>query len=93
MEVLAEMNLGGSVELLKKMAATDAGSRVRRAAIRSLGTLNDPDQAGFFRRRFADDDSFQVQAEALRAMGRTGDRRAAEWAMEEIANRGKQDEG
>jgi len=55
-------------------AATDANSQVRRAAIRILGGMADPTLVPFFRSRFEADDSYQVQAEALRAIGRSGDR-------------------
>ena len=72
-EVLAELDLRGSVGLLR-VAAMDTDSRVRRAAIRSLGNVDGPGQVAFFQERFAADDSYQVQAEALRAIGRTGDR-------------------
>jgi len=55
-------------------AARDENSRVRRTAIRLLGERSDPALSAFFRDRFAEDDSYQVQAEALRAIGRIGDR-------------------
>jgi HEAT repeat protein len=41
--------------------------------IRILGELGDSTLTPFFRTRFELDDSYQVQAEALRAIGRTGD--------------------
>jgi aminopeptidase N len=86
-------------------AVTDANSQVRRAAIRILGGMDDQAMVPLFRSRFEADDSYQVQAEALRAIGRTGDRsqlgflrqasetpsyrdvirRAAMWAIEELA--------
>jgi aminopeptidase N len=55
-------------------AVTDANSQVRRAAIRILGGMDDQAMVPLFRSRFEADDSYQVQAEALRAIGRTGDR-------------------
>ncbi len=66
---------GGSqtVELFTA-AAHDEDSRVRRAAIRLLGERSDPALSAFFRDRFTKDDSYQVQAESLRAIGRSGDR-------------------
>jgi aminopeptidase N len=62
-----------SVEVLRA-AATDANSQVRRAAVRSLGEMEDAGLARFFRDTFASDSSYQVQAEALMAIGRIGDR-------------------
>jgi len=62
-----------SVELVTA-AARDENSRVRTAAIRLLGERSDPALSAFFRDRFTNDDSYQVQAEALRAIGRSGDR-------------------
>ncbi len=55
-------------------AVNDADSRVRRAAIRILGGMDDRALVPLFRTRFEVDDSYQVQAEALRAIGRAGDR-------------------
>ncbi|MFG1691562.1 HEAT repeat domain-containing protein, partial [Gemmatimonadota bacterium] len=64
---------------------------VRRAAIRSLGNLGDPDQVQFLRDRFTADDSYQVQAEALRAIGRVGDRRQLPFLREASQMRSHQD--
>lgn len=57
-----------------KTAALDVDSRVRRAAVRLLGSLADPGLVPFFKDRFDLDDSYLVQAEALRAVGQSGDR-------------------
>lgn len=59
---------------LFRQGAVDADSRVRRAAIRLLGSLGDPVWNPFFQERFRRDDSYLVQAEALTAIGRSGDR-------------------
>ncbi|MGD2218182.1 MAG: HEAT repeat domain-containing protein, partial [Gemmatimonadales bacterium] len=72
LETIAAVDLQESIELFRA-ATTDVSSRVRRTAIRILGELDDPAFVPFFHERFADDDSYQVQAEALRAIGRTGD--------------------
>jgi aminopeptidase N len=56
-------------------AALDVNSRVRRASIQALGEKDDPDLLPLFQDRFRQDDSYLVQAEALRAIGRSGDRR------------------
>jgi len=104
LETIAASDGPAAIELFQT-GATDANSQVRRAAIRILGGMDDPSLVPFFRARFVDDDSYQVQAEALRAIGRTGDlsqleflrqasamqshrdviRRAATWAIEELA--------
>jgi aminopeptidase N len=72
LEVLADTDGPQSVGLFQS-AAADGNSQVRRAAIRILGEMEDPTLTAFFRDRFEADDSYQVQAEALRAIGRTGD--------------------
>ncbi len=51
--------------------AVDPKSDVRAAALRRLGA---PADAAFLAERFRLDDSYRAQAEALRALGRTGDR-------------------
>jgi aminopeptidase N len=78
-ETLASTRGPGAAPELRA-AAADERSEVRRAAIRSLGSLGRLDTRGdttlvpFFRDVFASDSSYQVQAEALRAIGRVGDR-------------------
>jgi aminopeptidase N len=72
-ETAVAVDPDGSRALLRT-AATDARSQVRRAAVRLLGQSGDPALIGFFRDRFAQDDSYQVQAEALRAIGRSAGR-------------------
>jgi aminopeptidase N len=55
-------------------AALDVNSNVRRTAIRLLGAMGDPALNPFFQERFRQDDSYRVQAEALTAIGQSGDR-------------------
>jgi aminopeptidase N len=55
-----------------RAATSDERSEVRRAAIRALGGAEDATLVPFFRERFLSDNSYQVQAEALRAIGRSG---------------------
>ncbi len=57
-----------------RAAASDLRSEVRRAAIRGLGATEDASLVQFFRDHFESDSSYLVQAEALRAIGRSGDR-------------------
>jgi len=63
---------GPEAVALFQAAAGDPNSRVRRVAIRLLGETGDPTLVAFFQDRFGQDDSYQVQAEALRAIGRSG---------------------
>jgi aminopeptidase N len=72
LETIAAADGRATTELFQT-AATDANSQVRRAAIRILGGMDDQALVPFFRSRFEDDDSYQVQAEALMAIGRSGD--------------------
>jgi aminopeptidase N len=72
LETIAATDGREAIDLFQT-AATDANSQVRRAAIRILGEMDDPTMVPFFRSRFEVDDSYQVQAEALRAIGRSGD--------------------
>ncbi len=71
-ETVASMSARESNEVLRA-AATDANSQVRRASIRGLGETEDVTLVEFFRDSFDSDSSYQVQAEALRAIGRNGD--------------------
>ena len=72
-ETLASLKRRESAGQLRA-AASDARSEVRRAAIRGLGGTEDSTLVPFFRDVFISDDSYQVQAEALRAIGRCGNR-------------------
>jgi aminopeptidase N len=57
-----------------KTACQDRHSRVRVAALKALGDFKRRNLAGFFKKRFEKDDSYLAQAEALRALGKCGDR-------------------
>jgi aminopeptidase N len=70
---LAAVEAVSSVEVLRA-AAEDGNSQVRRAAIRKLSEVGDSTLVEFFCVTFDADSSYQVQAEALRAIGRNGDR-------------------
>jgi len=78
LEALAEAEGRSAIEPLTT-AAEDANSRVRRAAIRLLGDTGDQALVPFYLGRFGADESYQVQAEALRAIGRSGDRSQLEF--------------
>jgi len=55
-----------------KKATADESSRVRTAAIKALGDLEDPAFKNFFRQTFRTDNSYAVQSEALIAIGKCG---------------------
>ena len=52
----------------------DNNSKVRTAALKALGDYEDPGLVVFFRKRFKEDNSYLAQAEALRSIGKCGDR-------------------
>ena len=70
-ETLASLK-GPESETELRAATSDERSEVRRAASRALGGAEDATLVPFFRERFLSDSSYQVQAEALRAIGRSG---------------------
>ena len=90
LETLGTTPWEGTVEVLTT-AAEDVNSQVRRTAVRILGERRDPTLVHFFQERFAADDSYQAQAEALRAIGRTGDRRHLEFLRGALAIPSHQD--
>jgi hypothetical protein len=71
-EALAATGDRRAPAVLRK-AAIDANSSVRTAGLKALGDLKDRDLVGFFKDRFRKDASDLARAEALRAMGKTGD--------------------
>jgi len=75
-EALARLGPKGGAAVFKK-ACEDGDSRVRAAALAALGDLKDRTLLGFFETRFRSDPSYRVQAEALTAIGKTGDPAAA----------------
>jgi len=52
----------------------DNNSKVRTVAIRILGDYGEPELIAFFRKQFNVDDSYLAQAEALRSIGKCGDK-------------------
>lgn len=64
--------------------AKDENSKVRTGALRCLGDLKRKDLVTFFEERFAKDDSYDAQAEALRAIGKCGDKSSGPF-LEEAA--------
>jgi aminopeptidase N len=71
-EALAQIKSPKVPATLKK-ACADANSQVRAAALTALGDLKDRGLAEFYKDLFKKDGSVRVQAEILRALGKTGD--------------------
>ena len=72
-EAIGSRQAAASIAFLQSKCH-DQNSRVRVAALKALGDLKRPELAGFFKNRFTKDDSYLAQAEAVRALGKCGDR-------------------
>ncbi|MEK7727795.1 MAG: M1 family aminopeptidase [candidate division KSB1 bacterium] len=72
-EALGSLQRAEHAAFLKKKCA-DPKSRVRVAALKALGELKQRALVKFFEERFAREDSYLAQAEALRAIGKCGDK-------------------
>ena len=59
---------------LFKDRCKDKNSKVRTATLRILGDYKDSELISFFREQFKKDNSYLAQAEALRSIGKCGDR-------------------
>jgi aminopeptidase N len=68
---LSEFHASNSKEVFLE-AIGDSNSKVRAASIKALGQLKDPSMISDFKRFYETDDSFLVRAEALIAIGATG---------------------
>ena len=66
---------------LFKTKSMDQNSKVRNAALVALGEFQKADLVNFFKEKFNHDDSYLVQAEALRAMGKCGDKSIVPFLM------------
>jgi aminopeptidase N len=78
-KVDAKMN----IKLLKKMCR-DKNSKVRTTAIQILGDTRDSELVPFFKDQFKTDDSYVVQAETLRSIGKCGNRSQISY-LEDVA--------
>jgi len=65
-----------------KSGCGDAHSRVRTAALAALGEFRQPALAAFFVKHFRQERSYVAQAEALKALGKTGDPEAESFLKE-----------
>lgn len=70
-QAIASSRNAVEVELLKR-SSEDEHPEVRAAALKSLGELRDASLAQFLQDRFRKEDSYKAQAEALRALGKSG---------------------
>ena len=73
LEALSKVEVDANIELLKKVCG-EKNSKVRTTALQILGDRKDSALASFFVERFEKEDSYAAQAEALRALGKCGDR-------------------
>lgn len=69
-QAVATIDGKGQLSFLREKAL-DESSRVRVAALQALGEAGDSGLLEFFTNRFVEDDSYLVQAEALRSIGKT----------------------
>jgi len=74
-QAVAKIDGNGQISFLRE-GALDEDSRVRVAALEALGDTGNAGLLEFFEKRFAEDDSYLAQAEALRSIGKTGARSA-----------------
>jgi len=72
-QTLGEIKRREHVELFKNKCK-DKNSKVRTAALKILGDYQDSGLILFFMEQFKKDDSYLAQAEALRSIGKCGDR-------------------
>jgi aminopeptidase N len=61
------------IDFLKEKSK-DRNSKVRTASLKALGDYRKDELVGFFEERFEKDDSYVAQAEALRSIGKCGNR-------------------
>jgi len=73
LDTLSKVELKLDIELLKKVCE-EKNSKVRTTALQILGDVKDSELISFFKERFKKDDSYVAQAEALRSIGKCGDR-------------------
>jgi aminopeptidase N len=72
-ETFGKLRKREHIDLFKEKCG-DQNSSVRVTALRILGNYEDAELVSFFVKRFKEDDSYLAQAEALRAIGKCGDR-------------------
>jgi aminopeptidase N len=70
-ETLGQLQKQEHIDFLKEKSS-DKNSKVRASALAALGNYKNSELVEFFKERFEQDDSYVVQAEALRAIGKSG---------------------
>ena len=73
LEALSKVEVDANIELLKKVCE-EKNSKVRTTALQILGDTKDSKYVSFFKERFHKENSYVAQAEALRSLGKCGDR-------------------
>lgn len=84
LEALAKIGPRDGTAVFKK-ACRDSNSQVRAAALAALGDLKDRAHLEFYKDIFRKDPSYRAQAEALTAVGKTGDRSAVPFLRQAAA--------
>ena len=72
-ETLGTLKKREHLGLFKEKCA-DKNSKVRVAALGVLGNYEEPELVSLFKKQFKEDDSYLAQAEALKSIGKCGDR-------------------
>jgi len=73
LEALSKLEVNSNIELLKKVCK-DENSKVRTSALKILGDTKNSKLVSFFKEQIKKDDSYVAQAEALRSIGKCGNR-------------------
>ncbi|HEC61647.1 MAG TPA: aminopeptidase [bacterium] len=73
LEALSEVEVDANIKLLKKVCK-EKNSKVRTTALQILGDTKNSKYVSFFKERFQKENSYVAQAEALRSLGKCGDR-------------------
>ncbi|MCP4724467.1 MAG: HEAT repeat domain-containing protein, partial [bacterium] len=73
LEAMNKLNTEMQNDLLKRFCK-DGNSKVRTSVLQILGDKKDPEMTSFFKEQFEKEDSYSAQAEALRSIGKSGDR-------------------
>jgi aminopeptidase N len=81
LQALSPSSSAAGIPFLEKRAL-DPKSAVRVAALRALGDLHERSLASFFQERYKEDDSYLVEAEALRSIGKCKDSAAIPFLQE-----------
>jgi aminopeptidase N len=73
LEALSRVEVNLDINLFRKVCE-EKNSKVRTTALQILGDVKDSELGSFFKERFEKDDSYAAQAEALRSLGKCGNR-------------------